>query len=431
MHIIQSFEKWNLVRKIAFRFTLVFFTLIVFPFPLSVIPGIKILAEKYLELWVPLVRWVGKRLLGIEQYIQYEVTGSGDKLYDWVWYATIILLTLVIGTIFSIADRRRSNYTKLKSWFLLLLSYYLSYNLLNYGIIKLFHLQFVPPGLSQLFHTYGQSSPMHLVWTFMGTSAAYTIFAGFCETLAGALLLFRRTRTVGAMMSLGVMTNVFLLNMSYDIPVKLFSFQLVVISGYILAQEWQRLFTFFFTDSTTLPLKAPGVVNTVKAKRILIVAQTVLVALIIISQIMLAVDGRKTYGVEREKSVLYGIYNVESYVRDGKTVPDLLSNPERWKRLIFDHPEYAVVTMMDDRELYLQAAIDTSSQTILITNPYRNLTNQKFTYESTDSSMVLNGAMGNDTLNIRLQQYDLSRFGLLNRGFHWVNEVPYNRYNRD
>jgi hypothetical protein len=69
---------------------------------------------------------------------------------------------------------------------------------------------------------------MGLLWTFMGASAAYTIFTGLGELVGGLLLTTRRTALAGALVSAAVMTHVAVLNFCYDVPVKLFS---MVLSG--------------------------------------------------------------------------------------------------------------------------------------------------------------------------------------------------------
>lgn len=395
------------------------------------VPLVNMLASKYSDIYPPLVSWVGRNLLGIADPIVNKVTGSGDTLYDWVWYLVVILLTLLIGTIFTVADRRRKSYRKLYGWFLLILTYYLAYNLFSYGIIKMFNLQFSPPGLSRLFQTYGQSSPMRLVWTFIGASSTYTIFAGASETIAAILLLFRRTRMVGAMMAFGVMFNVFMLNMSYDIPVKLFSLQLVVISVYLFAQDWRRLFTFFFTDkSVAAPARRPLVKSKV-GWRIMVGVQVLFGAFIISITVYGAKQSQEQYGSGSPKSELYGVYNVEHFVMNGDTILDRLSDTVRWKRVIFDSPKFTPITLMNDHDKYYGTEIDTTAQTLTFTPRGEDKDGFLFSYDQSDEHLYLEGVMATDTLKVHLKPYDLSRFGLLNRGFHWVNEVPYNRYNYD
>jgi hypothetical protein len=41
--------------------------------------------------------------------------------------------------------------------------------------------------------------------------------------------------------------------------------------------------------------------------------------------------------------------------------------------------------------------------------------------------LTLDGTIGGDTLSLGLRRIDSSKFLLLSRGFHWINEVPLNR----
>ncbi|MFW1494677.1 hypothetical protein ACEV9S_24630, partial [Vibrio parahaemolyticus] len=54
------------------------------------------------------------------------------------------------------------------------------------------------------------------------------------------------TATLGIFVSLGVFGNVMMLNLSYDIPVKINSITLVVLCLWLLSEEIPRLFQFFF-----------------------------------------------------------------------------------------------------------------------------------------------------------------------------------------
>jgi hypothetical protein len=40
---------------------------------------------------------------------------------------------------------------------------------------------------------------------------------------------------------------------------------------------------------------------------------------------------------------------------------------------------------------------------------------------------VLAGRLGSDSLVLRLRRIDENRFLLMNRGFHWIQEQPFNR----
>ena len=51
-------------------------------------------------------------------------------------------------------------------------------------------------------------------------SQAYSLFRGIGETLGGVLLVLPALTTLGALVSLAMMTNVLMLNMFYDVPRK-------------------------------------------------------------------------------------------------------------------------------------------------------------------------------------------------------------------
>lgn len=394
------------------------------------IPGLNIIGDFYEKMYTPIINWLGSTFFEATEPIENKPTGSGDTLYQWLYYLSAILLTVVLGTLFNILDWKRKHYARLKTWFLLFLSYYVAYSMFTYGIIKLFNLQFSPPGLSRLFETYGQSSPMRLMWTFMGASSTYVVFAGACETIAGLLLLFRRTRTIGALAAFGVMFNVFMMNMSYDVPVKLFSFQLVVISAYIFAQNWRRMYTFFFTDRAMPSPQRTLLTDSKKGMWVVLGFQVIFAGLCLIGMSLSGYHGRKNYGVEREKPPLYGAYYVETFVQNGDTLPPLLTDTVRWHRVFFDYPQFTQIALMDDGATGYGSAVDTTKQEIYFTKRGEGEVADTLRYIHDEKGLILTGVLGSDTLEARLELYDLEAFGLLNRGFHWVNEVPYNRYNR-
>ena len=76
---------------------------------------------------------------------------------------------------------------------------------------------------------------MGVLWSSIGSSPAYESFAGCAELLGGILLIVPRTTTLGALVCLADMTQVFMLNMTYDVPVKLLSFHLILLSLFLLA----------------------------------------------------------------------------------------------------------------------------------------------------------------------------------------------------
>ena len=119
--------------------------------------------------------------------------------------------------------------------------YSLAAILLSYGWSKLIPLQFGFVGPDSMVVTYGESSPMGLLWRFMAASTAYQMVAGLAELFAGMLLLVRRTMLPGAILAAAVLTNIALLNFCFDVPVKIFSVTLLCMSLFLILPDAMRL----------------------------------------------------------------------------------------------------------------------------------------------------------------------------------------------
>jgi hypothetical protein len=44
-----------------------------------------------------------------------------------------------------------------------------------------------------------------------------------------------------------------------------------------------------------------------------------------------------------------------------------------------------------------------------------------------NEQLQLDGLLGADSLHVRLHRIDETKFLLLSRGYHWINELPFNR----
>jgi hypothetical protein len=68
----------------------------------------------------------------------------------------------------------------------------------------------------------------------MGYSTAFTFFGGCAELLPAVFLLFRRTALLGSLLAFAVMLNIVMLNFCYDVPVKLYSLNLLLLSMFLI-----------------------------------------------------------------------------------------------------------------------------------------------------------------------------------------------------
>jgi hypothetical protein len=198
----QLQRRWHPFVRTGFRFAFVYLLLYNLPFPLTAIPYVDKAAEWYNSLWSWIVPRVARAAFNKE--VATVFNGSGDRTFDYLLVACLLLIALVITVIWTVLDRKRLGYPTLYRWLNLYVRFSLGTTMIGYGAFKVISSQFVAPSLERLMQSYGDSSRMGLLWTFMGASEPYTMFVGFAEMIAGILLFPRKTSTLGALMSVGV-----------------------------------------------------------------------------------------------------------------------------------------------------------------------------------------------------------------------------------
>ncbi len=419
---------WSGFQKTAFRFAFLFFILNTFPFPISELPVVgEFIQDPYENGWDKLVNVAGKIFFGIPEII-IRPNGSGDTTWSWVQLFVIMLLAAIGCVIWGLLDRKRGNYNALSYLNHIYLRYFLALTMLTYGFAKVFPSQFGVINNYNLYQQVGDMSPMRLLWIFMAYSTKYQFFAGFMECLAGFLLIFRRTTLLGALISMGVMVNVFVLNMCFDVPVKIFSFMLILIGAYLVAPDFQRLLNFFILQK---PAAAPPQYQPVFAdKKGLKIGRIVLKVLLILSIIVPIVMQVMDDNDEPEAllSNFYGRYAVAKHVKNAAevTVIDTL----RWEKLAIDHQgtkDFMIATNDMGLRTRMVFVKNDSAKTITF-NTAADSTKYVFSFQQPDTtSLILTGKVGNDSLYIELLKRKKRDFLLVKRGFHWINEGPFNK----
>jgi uncharacterized membrane protein YphA (DoxX/SURF4 family) len=204
--------QWSLATKCAFRFIFCYFLLYVYPRAVgSLGAGVKY-SNPLKDMWYTVVPWVGANVLQLRGSLVEVANGSGDQLYDYVLLFCIAATALIATTIWSVLDRKRTNYQTLYQWFRVFMRMVVAVAMISYGANKLFRMQFAAPGLARYVDSYGRTTPMGLLWAMMGYSHAYSFFGGIGEMVGGLLLLVPTLTSLGCLVTLAVMTNVIMLN---------------------------------------------------------------------------------------------------------------------------------------------------------------------------------------------------------------------------
>lgn len=435
-------SEWSVWERLSFRFLVSYFVLYVFPFPVNALPWL----DEYLQadkVWKPLTLWVAKSILGVEGEPVTQTTGSGDTVLDYVQLLVSVILALVIAGVWTLWARRRelNSHPVVARWSLAILRLCLAMILLSYGLVKVIPTQMVYPNLARMVTPYGDFSPMGILWSFMGSSPAYTIFAGFGEVVAGVLLLFRRTATLGAAVGAGVMANVAMLNFSYDVPVKLFSTHLLLMCLVILWTDRHRLLAVFWTREAVPARLDEPLVESRRWRLAILGFVVVVVGSLVYQRVDGALSVQKAYGLERPRSVLWGVHDVERFVLDGEELPPLLTDEVRWRALVVDGALPVVafgtersgsvrVMSMNGKLHFHEVVLDEENQTLTLRHRPEDADAEPeedvFDWRRPEEKrLVLTGTWKGQPVEIELVERDLPL--LMTRGFRWINEYPYNR----
>jgi hypothetical protein len=391
----------------------------------------------------PCIRWVAANVLGVERELILP-NGSGDTTYDYVrvllvFCGSLLFAFAAVGLsrfLSSTEPNRRTLaliFDRLKGLLNVYVRYSLALILLGYGLAKLTSgmNQFPQPSPDQLLKPWGDCSPMNAVWTFMGISRPYTMFAGMTEVVPALLLLFRRTTFLGAAFAFGVLLNIFMLNMCYDVPVKQFSLHLLCMALFLLAWDTVRIVNVFLLNRFATPAKLGPNYPHLWMYAVHYVLKAVVIAAGVLLPISMTILGEFSKQASPfTQPELFGAYQVESMTREGQNVD--LSSQDSWKRLHLDRyfsfdnrkptDHLRLVTTGNGIQNF-EIEYDASASKIASKEERAELT----LASQADRRVTLNGTWDKTTVTVALRRIDREDFLLFNRGFRWINERPFNR----
>jgi hypothetical protein len=382
---------------------------------------VGVATAKYYELLRVLVTWVARHVFQVD--VTLLANGSGDSTFNYVQLFCFLVLAATATLVWSLLDRKRRNYARLHEWLRVLVRLSLATAMVTYGGIKLIPTQFPAPPLDRLLQPFGDASPMGLLWTFIGASKAYQSFSGAAEMLGGLLLIGRRTTLLGALVSIGVVGNVVMLNFSYDVPVKLYSAHLFLMAVFLVAPDLRRLADFFLFNRTPAPAETRPLFRRVWLNRVVMACCAALV---------LYTAGEALYysyqSLIAPKSPLYGIWNVEEVVIDGQAQRAPALDESRWRRVVFDSPSRLAIQLANQHRIRYNLNLNPQKRLLELTKREDPKWKSTLSYERLGADrLVLAGKLDGRQVRVSLRLDAKPDFLLVNRGFHWINEYPFNR----
>jgi hypothetical protein len=276
----------------------------------------------------------------------------------------------------------------------------------------LFLHQFYSPEPNTLSVPLGQLSKDIAFWSVMGSSKSYNYFMGIIEIVPAFLLFFNRTRTFGAFVSIGIMINVFALNIGFDITVKLLSAYLILLSCFVFSKGAPAYFALFFNR------KAPNSEETIvtpshsKSTKVAHVFHWGIVLIILIEVFTPYFRKFQFNGHQAQKEVfLRGSYTpthpVRSQLTDNKIIEKVHLHKDQY--IIFE----------DEFGDFKSYPAQVSSRDSSIQFSQLNLTMK---YIETQDASIFQWKEDGNPIQLKCKKMNLNSLPLLQDDIHWTVE---------
>jgi hypothetical protein len=196
---------------------------------------------------------------------------------------------------------------------------------------------------------------------------------------------------------------------------------------FIAAPDLRRLANLLVLNRRVEPVEPYRLFARPWLHRTSLVLRTLLIASLAGYLLYGAYQARKEYGDLAPRSPLYGVWNVDEFAVDGVVRPPLLSDTLRWRRMTFEYPGFVAVQPMNESSRRVMYLLKLDKGKMTLTRRGDKQWQSTFSYQQPQPGfLTLEGTLDGQKIRARLSRQD-SSFLLVNRGFHWVNEIPFNR----
>lgn len=385
-----------MLKSFYIRFCGVFITI----FSLTILPGfisIGIVKNILLFFLNPLLRIIDTKNIESDSKVMYHVV------------IIYLILSIFAASIWGIISRARKNEGSLYYWTHVISAYILSFFLFVYGFNKIFKLQFYIPEPNTLYTPLGQLSKDILFWSSMGSSHSYNLFMGLVEIIPALLLLFRRTRMLGAVISFTVLLNVLMINFGFDISVKILSSFLLFLSLVILVPYAKKLFSFFFQVNNKVPRSTLSF-EVEKTKK-LIIFKSCIICCILFETLFTYFNTNNFNDNMQNRPLFHGAYEV----LNAPNSTSQFGNLQQIKRIFIHRKGFFIIQFQDDKMKDFQMKTNTLTNTIDVYT-----VNKKMTLKITPTEIIWNEK--NAPVHLPIKKLNWEKLPLLRDEFHWISE---------
>jgi hypothetical protein len=199
---------------------------------------------------------------------------------------------------------------------------------------------------------------------------------------------------------------------------------------FLAAPDLRRLANLFLLNRTAEPAWEPPLIA---RPRLLKIAQALVPVLFVAytgHSLFDAYRQSKIFGDLAPKPPFYGIWSVDEMAIDGQVRPPLLTDPDRWRRVIFSYPDELEMQSLEGTITYYGIEMTPATHTLVLSTFSR--AKQKSSYllsyrETGPGRLGLAGTFKGRQVRVTLHRDEPSKYQLISRGFHWINEHPFYR----
>jgi len=395
------------------------------------------------DLWYKPVFWLGDFLFGW-QFNPEQLYIGFDSKFEFIRYILCSILAITFAILWILIDKRfKANYdAKFKVLVQTVLRYNIAFTIFTYGLSKVFNIQFGSMSIDSMEGIIGDNSGMGLMWTFFSYSKTVTQFSGWLEVIGGLLLLHRKTTYLGTLILFGVMANVVLLDIGYNVSVTFYAIQIFVLILILMSDQFYSLYRYLVLSKTATPLNYKPLFTTAKGKSRSRVVKAVLI--IFMFSMFFIQFNSFTANLKNDTEWYTNKQTIETFSSNGDTL-EVGKDTKRWKEITFNgltyYPESFEIVYDNDSTERFDFKIDSVSNTIqystfidptpdydlfstLNDSLERNRQWRDLSYEKlSDTDYIFKGVFKGDTLRIKTTAKNYKSYPLIQQKGRWIIDL--------
>jgi hypothetical protein len=291
----------------------------------------------------------------------------------------VLLITAFLAVL--ILDLFKIRSAMIIAIFRLLSAYYLAAVFLKYGFDKVFKRQFYLPEPNILYTDFGNLTKDTLFWSTMGTSHFYSVATGIIEVLSAILILVKRTRIAGFYLAIAVVINILLINIGFDISVKVFTAFLLMVLFFNIYPSLKSIYAFFIQHKQVqLPMPFQHTIRVNKWVHVLLSAS--LVGCILFPYL----SSGNLNDDHAKRPPLHGAYSIAHFITGNDTL-----NPYDfpYKRFFIHRNSYIIFQQKDDTMVDYFFEINSEKKQLEIQDYQKNKISLTYNYNEKTGALQL------------------------------------------